>query len=136
MKRGEVFSTSKIREGLEALKNLYGSKGYIDFTANPLTDIDQEDRLVNLTIQLDQEAQYRVRSVEVTGADPSIENQLRSMLRVGEPFDALQLNAFFKENSERLPPELMQRRLDFRRDAKTGSVDLRFDLRSCPATEN
>jgi surface antigen-like variable number repeat protein len=134
LKRGELFSVLKIREGLEALTRLYGSRGYIDFTAVPSMNIDQENRLVNLTLELNQQVQYRVRNVEVMGADPAIEEQLKSILKSGEPFDALKLSAFFKENSERLPPQALQRRSDVHRDTNTANVDLRFDLRPCPTT--
>jgi len=136
LKSGEVFSTRRIREGLEALKKLYGSKGYIDFTAAPQTDVDSEHQLINLRIELDLQAQYRVGAVEVTGADPKIENELKSILVPGEPFDTEKLRGFFKENAVRLPPDALQRRIDLRRDEKMATVDLVIDLRPCPTVDD
>jgi outer membrane protein insertion porin family len=35
MREGDVFSTAKLRKGLESLRKLYGEFGYIDFVAEP-----------------------------------------------------------------------------------------------------
>ena len=35
MKQGDVFSTAKLRKGMENLRKLYGEFGYIDFVPSP-----------------------------------------------------------------------------------------------------
>ena len=35
MSEGDVFSTAKLRKGLENLRKLYGEFGYIDFVPEP-----------------------------------------------------------------------------------------------------
>ena len=37
---GELFRANQIREGLDSLKKLYGSYGYINFVAMPITEVD------------------------------------------------------------------------------------------------
>jgi hypothetical protein len=40
LRGGELFNVSLVRKGIEALTKLYGSRGYIDFTTVPDTDVD------------------------------------------------------------------------------------------------
>ena len=40
LRGGELFNVGLVRKGIEALTKLYGSHGYIDFTAVPDTEID------------------------------------------------------------------------------------------------
>jgi hypothetical protein len=47
MNVGDIFNADKIRQGLDALTNLYGSRGYIDFVATPLTVFDDSQRTVS-----------------------------------------------------------------------------------------
>ncbi len=37
LREGQLFNAAKIRDGLDALRRMYGAKGYIDFTPQPLT---------------------------------------------------------------------------------------------------
>src|SRR6202011_6308653 len=39
MKEGDIFSTAKIRKALDDYRKAYGQYGFIDFTAEPQTDI-------------------------------------------------------------------------------------------------
>jgi outer membrane protein assembly factor BamA len=60
MRNGDIFDVYKLREGFDALKKLYASSGWIDFTPTPDFDIDDAAKQINLTLELDQEKQYRV----------------------------------------------------------------------------
>jgi hypothetical protein len=51
---GEIFSRAKIAAGLDALRELYLSQGYINFTSIPNTEIDEEAREVALEMVLDE----------------------------------------------------------------------------------
>jgi outer membrane protein insertion porin family len=39
MQKGDVFSTDKLRKGLENLRKLYGQFGFIDFVPEPSFDL-------------------------------------------------------------------------------------------------
>jgi outer membrane protein assembly factor BamA len=135
VQRGDLFSSAKIWQGLEALRKLYGTKGYIDFTSTTVTQVDPERQVVNLTLEFDQQRQYGLGTVEVIGGDPTTEAFLKSVLKSGEVFDSEKLDDLLRKNKGRLPADVQERRMEFRRDVKTGSVNLRFDLRPCPNTE-
>jgi outer membrane protein assembly factor BamA len=73
LREGDLFSVEKIREALDAMKELYGSHGYIDFVVSPLTDIDDEPARVSLVMEVDQLKQSRVGKIEVFGLNPARE---------------------------------------------------------------
>ena len=135
IKEGDVFSAEKLRSGLEALRNLYARHGYMEFTAQPITDPDPEHQLVSLTLELDEEAQYRVGRVYILGADTQMEALLRSSLIPGEVFNDQILPDFFKANEQRLPPDAARRRVTLVRDPILPTVTLHIDLRPCPDPE-
>jgi len=67
LKKGDIFSTEKIRKALENYRKLYGDFGYIDFTPQPITDPDEATKTVNLTMEFDQQKQFSVRRIEFSG---------------------------------------------------------------------
>ncbi|HEX9223315.1 MAG TPA: POTRA domain-containing protein [Candidatus Acidoferrales bacterium] len=133
LRDGDLFNVEKIREGLDALSRLYGSKGYVDFTAEPRTDVDNERQTVALTIVLSKEQQYRVASMEILGLDPGLESLLRSLIRPGEIFNPPILNNFYKEHKSVLPPGAAPEDDEILRDIRNATLALRLDFRPCPA---
>ena len=133
LQHGEVFDAPKIRQGLESIAKLYGSKGYIDATPEPDTAIDEKNGIINLVIKVDEEKQYRVRMVETYGLDPETERLLKSRLGPGQVFDSVTLWKFFDEHKAALPQDvLLNDAIQVRRDVGSASVDLIVDFRHCP----
>jgi outer membrane protein assembly factor BamA len=60
---GDVFDTSKIRQGLDELRTLYGERGYINFTPVADTQIDDARRSIGLAIDIDEGKQFRIGRV-------------------------------------------------------------------------
>ena len=131
LRDGELFSVDRVRTGLEALTKLYASHGYIDFTAAPDTEVDDNLQRVSLSLQLNEGNQYRVGNFEIRGLDSSLEARLRSMIVPREIFNPEPVLAFIKENRTALPPRGLHN-LQVRRNENAGIVDLTFDARSCP----
>jgi outer membrane protein assembly factor BamA len=98
LKRGDIFETSKLREGFDNLSKRYGEFGYINFTSEPNLDVNDETGVIDLTLRLDQEKQYRVRDVTIQGLDASVESELRSLMPIGEPYNSTKLREFLGEN--------------------------------------
>lgn len=67
---GEIFSVEGIRQGLKAMRDLYCSRGYINFTPVPNTDIDETHKLVNLTFDMDEGQQYLLGKLVLNGEEP------------------------------------------------------------------
>ena len=130
LREGEIFDVARVREGIEALTKLYGSQGYVDFTAVPDTEIDDSLQRISLVMHLDEQKQYRIGNVEIRGLEPSLEARLRSIVVPGAAINYQSIAAFFKQNQSVLPPRGLDH-LEIRRNPRTGIVDLKFDPRSC-----
>jgi outer membrane protein assembly factor BamA len=133
MSEGGILSASKLREGLDALRNLYASHGYIDFVTTPLTEIDDSRQRVSLVMEVDQQKQFRVASVEVHGLDQKMETLLKSKLKPGDVYNWQVVEDFLKQNASALPPDISPSDIELHRDVKKGTVDLRFNIfQGCP----
>jgi hypothetical protein len=128
---GELLNVSRIREGINALTTLFGSLGYIDFTAVPDTAMNDDSRQISVVIYLDLQKQFRIGKVEVLTANPKLVARLRETFLTGEVFHSGTLDAFCKENRSVLPKRFSFRDVQILRNVNTGIVDLRFDLRIC-----
>lgn len=127
---GEIFDISKIRDGIAALTKKYDANGYIDFTAVPKTDIDDKLQRISLTLELDEQKQYRIQTVNVLGLDPALDEVLRSQFVPGDVLNPERIGAFVKQNRSSLPVNLSDR--DYwqaKRNTRLGTVDLSFDFR-------
>jgi outer membrane protein assembly factor BamA len=133
LREGDIFSATKIREGLDALRHLYGSHGYIDFVPMPLTDIDDSRQRISLVMELDQQKQFRVASVEVFGLDVKMETLLTSKLKPGDVYNSQVVEDFLKQNASALPPDTSPSDIELHRDVRRGTVDFRFNIsQGCP----
>ncbi len=108
---GEVYNETKLRDGFDVLQDLYGQQGYINFTPTPQPDIDDVERLVNLTVQIDEDRQFFVNRINFRGNTTTRDKVIRReiMLQEGQPFSSrlwdvslLRLNqlGYFEEITE------------------------------------
>lgn len=134
LKRGDLFDVDKIREGLKNLTSMYGENGYIDFTAEPEFDFNDETKTIDLTLRLDPQKQYRIREIEFWGVNPEVEQRLRaSYQQSGELFSKSRLEQFIHDNKSLMPKDVRPDEiLTFRRDTGAGMVGITFDFRTCP----
>jgi outer membrane protein insertion porin family len=132
LKQGEIFSTDKIRKALESYRKLYGEFGYIDFTPTPQTDVDDVKRVVNLTLEFDQEKQFWVRRIEFSGNTTTRDKVIRREILIDEgqvfnnrlwELSLLRLNqlGYF----ETIKPE----NAELKRNTKEGTVDINLKVR-------
>jgi outer membrane protein insertion porin family len=84
IKDGDTFDTSKVTKGLENLRKAYGEIGYINFTAVPGTDIDDEHRLLTLNVDVDEGKPFFVRRIEFQGNTTTRDRVIRRELLVQE----------------------------------------------------
>lgn len=129
---GELFNTESIRKGMEALMNLYTSRGYIDFVTVPDTQFDEISCQIALVMGLDQGRQFRIAKMEVVGTHLEAQRILRSRLKVGDIFNSTAIKDFFRQNKPLLPPDTSLQDVHVTRNIKNGTVSLVFDFRDCP----
>lgn len=134
MQPGDVFNTDKVRIGLDALRSLYGTRGYLNFTSVPDTQIDEVNRRISLVVDVDQGRQFRVSGTEIVGLQQDFTHTLlqRWPIRPGEVYNTSLVEQFFKENAALLPaganPEDQVART---LDPPQGTAALTLDFRSC-----
>jgi len=137
LQRGELFSTERVRTGLENLGRVYGREGYLDMAFEPEIQVDDERGTIDLVIKIDQQLQYRVGSIEFLGVDSMTREKLsESLPKPGEVFDTGKLNEFFRVNRAILPSDASRDDVSVRRDLKARTVAISFDFRTCPSTSN
>jgi outer membrane protein insertion porin family len=87
---GQVYNDSRLRNGFDSLKRIYGSGGYLNFTAIPVQDIDEQKKLVNLTINIEEDRHFAIRYINFTGNTTTSNDVIRRELLVqeGQTFNA------------------------------------------------
>ncbi len=84
MKTGDVFSTEKLRKGMENLRDLYGSFGYIDFVPEPVPETVTGTDQIDLTINADEGKQFYVRRIDFQGNTTTRDKVIRRELLIDE----------------------------------------------------
>ena len=135
IKDGDVFSREKIAKGLENLRKAYGEAGYINFTSVPDTSFDDEKKLINLAIDVDEGKQFFVRRIEFQGNTTTRDKVIRREIVLEEgqqynsrlwEFSLLRLNQLgYFEQLKPDDPNTTDRHLD----EKNGTVDLTLKVR-------
>jgi outer membrane protein insertion porin family len=127
LKKGDIFSGGKIRKALDTYKKLYGQYGYIDFVATPLTDTDDTKKIVNLTMEFDQQKQYFVRRIEFSGNTTTRDKVIRReiLLDEGQVFNnQLWELSILRLNQLGYFDPIKPENAELKRDVKNGQVDI------------
>jgi len=133
MNEGDIFSTAKLRKGLENLRKLYGEFGYIDFVPEPSFDPQPNSDKIDMTLNVDEGKQFFVRRIDFSGNTTTRDKVIRReiLLDEGDMFNTrlwevsiLRLNQLgyfevLKENEA----------ADIKRDTKTNTVDITLKVK-------
>ena len=84
LKQGDIFSTEKVRKALETYGKIYGEYGFIDFTPEPDTEVDDANKVINLTLRFDEQKQYYVRRIDFVGNTTTRDKVIRRELMIDE----------------------------------------------------
>lgn len=88
IQNGDIFNTSKIHAGLENLRGLYGSYGYVNFTPVPDTKIDDHDNRISIVMDIDEGALFRYGKLTVNG-DESVPGARATLLEAWKHYQGL-----------------------------------------------
>ena len=128
IKKGDIFSTEKVRKSLEEYKELYGNFGFIDFTATPLTDVDIPNKTINLTLEFDMQKSYRVRRIEFVGNTTTRDKVIRRQLLLdeGDAFSShlWELSILRINQLDYFEPIKKDQNVDLKRNTKDATVDI------------
>jgi outer membrane protein insertion porin family len=133
LKQGDIFSTEKVRKALENYGKIYGEYGFIDFTPEPDTEIDEDKKIINLTLKFDEQKQYYVRRIDFIGNTTTRDKVIRRELLIdeGQLFNKRywelsilrlnQLDYFDKIEADKAA--------EIKRNQKDGTVDISLKLK-------
>jgi len=82
---GDTFDAEKIRKGLDALRELYAGKGYINAVPVPGTVADTRG-WVKLIVDMDEGAQFRVQSLQLHGREEWAPEKAERLLQIWRPY--------------------------------------------------
>jgi outer membrane protein insertion porin family len=133
MQQGDIFSTEKLRKGMESLRKLYGQFGYIDFVAEPdFEPIPNTDK-IDMTLTFDEGKQFFVRRIDFSGNTTTRDKVIRRELLIDEgdifntrlwELSILRLNQLGYFETLKDPDSY-----DLKRDTKTDTVDITLKVK-------
>jgi outer membrane protein insertion porin family len=130
---GDVFSTGKLRKGIEELQKVYGMYGYIDMVAEPVPEPIPDTNKLDLTFNIDEGNQFFVRRIDFSGNTTTRDKVIRRELLLAEgdlynvhlwDVSVLRLNqlGYFEALKEK-------EAADIRRDPRNNTVDITLKVK-------
>ena len=136
LKTGALFERNKIVGGLDSLRLLYSSDGFMDW--NAFSDVQKlSDAAIVLTVRITEGPQYRMGKVKVFAPKQTADKLEESWeLAEGTTFDPTYVNKFLSANSSLLPKDFASGDVRIIRDCLAASVKVVFQLRSLESSES
>jgi outer membrane protein assembly factor BamA len=126
LKKGEVFERDKVAGGLEGIRKLYSSDGFIDFYAIPDTQ-SLSDSTMSLNLTVSEGPQYRMGKLEVF-AKKDLADELRTQWQMAEGtvFDSTYVEAYIDANRQLLPEGFSRENVQAVRNCPDALVSVRL----------
>ncbi len=83
-KQGKIFSSEAIRDDIATITHLFGEKGYAFASVSPLTDLNREDQVVDLTWDIEEGKRVYVGEINIVGNLRTRDNVIRREMRFHE----------------------------------------------------
>lgn len=84
LKDGDIFKKNVLREGVAAIHDLYGEKGYLYANVIPQYTSDPAQRTVDLTLEISEDNPMRIRQITITGDEKTRDKVIRREMRLDE----------------------------------------------------
>ena len=131
---GQTYSQKTISSTQELIKNRLGAEGFYFAKVDPVPDIDDATRIVNLTLFVDPGSRVYVRHINFTGTTRSDDESLRREMRQLE--GAWLSNVALERSKQRLQRLPFVESADMSTEAVPGSpdlVDVNFAVKERPS---
>jgi Surface antigen variable number repeat len=69
-RNGELFSATRFSRGLEDLRKLYSTRGYVNMVANPVPSVDESRRIIDLVLEVDEGQPFDFGRLYLEGVEP------------------------------------------------------------------
>lgn len=124
--KGEWFERDKVASGLEGLRKLYASQGFLDYMAIPETQLGSA-AVVDLTVSFKEGPQYHLDKIEFV-AEKQLAARLRARwkLREGSPYDLRYVDRFIEANRDLLPERFRREDVQVGKNCPEALVEVRL----------
>jgi outer membrane protein insertion porin family len=133
MSKGDVFSTGKLKKGIENMRKLYGDFGFINFVVEPSFDPLPNSDQIDLSLSIDEGKQFFVRRIDFSGNTTTRDKVIRREMLIDEgqifnnrmwELSILRLNqlGYFQ-------PLKAEEAADIKTDTKTNTVDITLKVK-------
>jgi outer membrane protein assembly factor BamA len=128
LKTGQVFDREKVAVGLEALRKLYGSSGFLDYIGIPETRFDS-NASASLVMTFEEGPQYHMGKLEFVG-DKQAAARLRAAwtLTEGAIYDNTYLDQYLTANRNLLPANFSRQSVQISQSCPEAQVAVRIIL--------
>jgi outer membrane protein assembly factor BamA len=128
LKKGDWFSRDKVASGLDGLRKVYVSNGFIDFVCIPNTQ-NFSNATVGLSVTVLEGPQYYMGKLEIL-AKKEISDKLIAewQLPEGAVFDLTYLERYIASNRALLPPDFERQNVQMVRDCPNAMLEVRLPL--------
>ena len=69
-REGDFFNATEFSRGLDDLRKLYGTRGYVNMVANPVSSIDESRHIIDLVLDVDEGEAYDFGRLYLQGVEP------------------------------------------------------------------
>lgn len=131
--KGDVFSRGKVASGLESLRKLYGTNGFLDWTAVPETQLSS-DGTASLNISIQEGPQYHMGKLDIAAAE-ELSARLRAEWKLpeGAVYDHTYIDQYLEANRDLLPPGFNRANVNTTHNCPDAAVEVRLIIN--PAQE-
>jgi hemolysin activation/secretion protein len=133
LKTGDKFARAKIAAGLEGMRDLYNSRGFLEEFSIPDAKSDSSST-IKLSIEVHEGPQYRMNNLEILGPSEVAEKlHMRWKLAPGAIFNKAYVETFLEKNRSLLPDNFTQGDgVQLFTDCRDGTVSVHIHLTQDP----
>src|SRR5579883_1384586 len=128
VKDGDYLNITQFAKGLENLRKAYGQLGYINFSGNPVPQIDDNKKTVSFVIDLDEGKPFYVSRIEFQGNTVTRDFVIRRelLLEEGQVYNShlWELSLLRLNQLDYFDPLKVDQDTEIHQNPETGTVDL------------
>lgn len=126
LKKGALSERDKIASGLESLRKLYSTRGYLDYVGIPETELGS-NATMNLNIAIEEGSQYHMGKLEIVAdKGPAARLRLAWKLAEGDVYDNTYIDEYLTTHSDLLPANFSQANVQKILNCPDGLVHVRL----------
>jgi outer membrane protein assembly factor BamA len=126
LKKGALMERGKVASGLESLRKLYSTRGYLDSVSIPETEFGS-NATVNLNVTIEEGPQYHMGKLEIVAdKEPAARLRLAWKLAEGDVYDQTYIDDYITAAHDILPSNFSKANVQTAYDCPDALVQVRL----------